>query len=222
MWNKKNSRIFEDDWISGKTLCKLQNHQSCLQWKKRWQHSWRGRGRRRWRWRGGGRWWGGGAWQLLFDFSSSFALHQEAASLNNNSQLTGKLIPRSRQTGLVQSRVIREKNIYNKYPLLSKYILSIPMIKKFRCSYFFKVLIWLCAFRFLYNLWKCFLLIYFLAFYCSVWSVCQQPFGPITTHPRPRLKPQSLRSQMSASVMEKNCFFFPFLFLSSSSFFFFC
>lgn len=67
----------------------------------------------------------GGAWLLaLFDFSSSYAFHQEAASLNNNSsQLAGKLIPNSRQTGLVQSRLISTKKL-NSFPFKEKHFRS--------------------------------------------------------------------------------------------------
>lgn len=148
--------------------------------------------------------------------SSSYTFHQEAASPNNNSQLPGKLLPSSRQD-------LWNPISQNKISFSFKIIFPTSCHRNYlniQTSHsFLNVLIWFILFFFIplkLHLRK------FLPFgqvLSSVWSVCQQSFGPIMTLPLPHLKPQSLlESDVCFSHGKEVFLFFFFLLILANSF----
>lgn len=145
-------------------------------------------------------------WSLPFGtvcLSSSYTFHQEAASPNNNSQLAGKLLPCSRQD--LWNPISR-----NKISFSFKIIFPTSCHRNYlniQTSHsFWNVLIWFILFFFYPP--KTAFEKFFGQVLSSVWSVCQQSFGPIMTLPLPHLKPQSLLESDVCFSHGKEVFFF--------------
>lgn len=113
-----------------------------------------------------------------------------------SSQLSGTLIPRTRRKGLLESRVIRVKNMM----FITKSLDASCSLDTFTFIFFL----------FFFPL-ACFPPVFFC---CSVWSVCQQPFSPVTTLRLPCLKTTiPLESDVCFSHGKEQVFFSSFFLL---------